>query len=99
MFNVLYGVNPRVVNLEEFLIKPSSAQFIRREIVIVERISGDPSKLIGQTIRKSSDTITSASISEIEPFLRNNRQYYIISLFVGYDDISDVEGKIGRAHV
>ena len=68
LFNVLYGVNPRVVNLEEFLIKPSSAQFIRREIVIAERISGDPSKLIGQTIRKSSDTITSASISEIEPF-------------------------------
>ena len=93
LFNVLYGVNPRVVNLEEFLIKPSSAQFIRREIVIAERISGDPSKLIGQTIRKSSDTITSASISEIEPFLRNNRQYYKISLFVGYDDISAVEGN------
>ena len=93
LFNVLYGVNPRVVNLEEFLIKPSSAQFIRREIVIAERISGDPSKLIGQTIRKSSDTITGASISEIEPFLRNNRQYYKISLFVGYDDISAVEGN------
>jgi len=93
LFNVLYGVNPRVVNLEEFLIKPSSAKFIRREIVIVERISGDPSKLLGQTIQKSSDTITSASISEIEPFLRNNRQYYKISLFVGYDDISAVKGN------
>ena len=93
LFNVLYGVNPRVVNLEEFLIKPSSAQFIRREIVIAERISGDPSKLIGQSIKKSSDTITSASISEIEPFLRNNRQYYKISLFVGYTDVSAVEGN------
>jgi hypothetical protein len=93
LFNVLYGVTPRVVNLEEFLIKPSSAEFIRREVVIAEIISGDPSKLIGQTIKKSTDDITSASISEIEPFTRNNKQYFKISLFVGYNDISAVEGN------
>ena len=93
LFNVLYGVTPKVVNLEEFLIKPSSSEFIRREIVIAERISGDPSKLIGQTIKKSTDDITSASISEVEPFTRNNKQYFKISLFVGYSDISAVEGN------
>ena len=64
LFNILYGVTPRVVNLEEFLIKPSSAEFIRRELAIAERISGDPSKLVGQTIKKSingiTDDITSA---------------------------------------
>ena len=93
LFNVLYGVTPRVVNLEEFLIKPSSAEFIRREVIIAERISGDPSKLIGQTIKKSTDDTTSASISEIEPFTRNNKQYFKISLFVGYSDVSAVEGN------
>jgi len=93
LFNILYGVTPRVVNLEEFLIKPSSAEFIRREVVIAERISGDPSKLVGQTIKKSTDDITSASISEVEPFTRNNRQYFKISLFVGYSDISAVAGN------
>ena len=97
LFNVLYGVTPRVVNLEEFLIKPSSAEFIRREVAIAERISGDPSKLVGQTIKKSIngviDNITSASISEVEPFTRNNKQYFKISLFVGYSDISAVEGN------
>jgi hypothetical protein len=93
LFNVLYGVTPRVVNLEEFLIKPSAAEFVRREVAIVERISGDPSKLVGQTIKKSSDNITSASISEVEPFTRNNKQYFKISLFVGYGDISAVEGN------
>ena len=97
LFNVLYGVTPRVVNLEEFLIKPSSAEFIRREVAIAERISGDPSKLVGQTIKKSingvTDNITSASVSEVEPFARNNRQYFKISLFVGYGDISAVEGN------
>jgi hypothetical protein len=93
LFNVLYGVTPRVVNLEQFLIKPSSAEFIRREVTIAERISGDPSKLVGQTIKKSSDNITSASISEVEPFTRNNKQYFKISLFVGYNDFSAVEGN------
>jgi hypothetical protein len=93
LFNILYGVTPQVVNLEEFLIKPSSAEFIRREVVIAERISGDPSKLVGQTIKKFNDENTSASISEIEPFTRNNIQYFKISLFVGYNDTSAVLGN------
>jgi hypothetical protein len=93
LFNVLYGVTPQVVNLEEFLIKPSSAEFIRREIVIAERISGDPSKLVGQTIQKFNDENTSASISEIEPFTRNNIQYFKISLFIGYEEVSAVLGN------
>ena len=93
LFNVLYGVTPQVVNLEEFLIKPSSAEFIRREVVIAERISGDPSKLVGQTINKFNDETTSAAISEIEPFTRNNIQYFKISLFVGYNDTSAVLGN------
>jgi hypothetical protein len=93
LFNVLYGVTPQVVNLENFLIKPSSAEFIRREIVIAERISGNPSKLLGQTIKKFNDDGTSASISEIAPFTRNNVQYFKISLFVGYNDTSAVLGN------
>ena len=31
LFNVLYGVTPKVIDLEQYLLKPSSAQFIRRE--------------------------------------------------------------------
>ena len=93
LFNILYGVTPLVVNLEEFLIKPSSAEFIRREIVIAERISGDPSKLVGQTIQKFNDESTSASISEVELFTRNNIQYFKISLFVGYENFSAVLGN------
>ena len=87
LFEVLYGVKPKVVDLEQFLVKPSSAEFIRREIVIAESISGDPNKLVGQTITKSTDSGTRASVSEIEPFTRtidgNNKTYYKLSLFVG----------------
>jgi hypothetical protein len=93
LFNVLYGVTPKVVNLEDFLIKPSSAQYTRRNVVSAERISGDPSKLIGQTIFKSTDETTNASVSEVEIFTKDNVRYYKISLFVGYDERSAIEGN------
>ena len=42
LFNVLYGETPKIINLENYLIKPSDAQFIRREICVAEVISGNP---------------------------------------------------------
>ena len=99
LFNVLYGVQPRVVNLEDYLIKPSSARYTREELTIAEVISGNPAKLNGQTIRKVNDPSTNASVSEIQPFFRfdkrtgENKLYYKMSLFVGYSDVSSVEGN------
>ena len=100
LFNVLYGENPKVVNLEEYLLKPSYANYIRREIIIADVISGDPSQLVGQTIFKENDLDTNASISEVEPFSRSgvdfleNKQYWKISLFMGYDQsASTIQGN------
>ena len=87
------------MDLEERLIKPSSAEYIRREVVIAEAIAGDPSLLIGQTITKSTDLRTSASVSEVEIFERNlgiganiRKTYYKVSLFVGFSDRDLIEG-------
>jgi hypothetical protein len=94
LFKVLYGVTPKVIDLENYLIKPSTARFLRRENIVVERISGDPNKLIGQTIKKSSDSETQASVSEVEIFTRGGTTtYYKLSLFVGYDDKDTIEGS------
>ena len=89
---VLYGVDPTIVNLEDYLIKPSSANFVRRFVTIAEAISGNPINLIGQQITKSTDSGTNASVSDVEAFTRGNRQYFKISLFIGYDDLSTVRG-------
>jgi len=93
LFNVLYGETPKVVNLEEFLIKPSSADYVRRQIIIAEVLNdGNPKKLIGQAIFKESDSDINASVSEVEPFTRvgvaltENRNYYKISLFLGHNE-------------
>ena len=92
LFKVLYGVESQVLDLEERLVKPSDAEFIRREVIIADPISGDPSKLVGQTIYKSTDLRTNASVSEVEILTRETKVYYKLSLFVGFNDRDLIEG-------
>ena len=92
IFKVLYGVEAQVLDLEKRLIKPSSADYIRREVVVAENISGDPFKLEGQTIFRSTDLNTNASVSDVEIFTRDSKTYYKLGLFVGYNDRDLVEG-------
>ena len=93
LFNIIFGVTPKVVDLEGYLLKPSTSEYLRREVVVAERISGDPNKLLGQTIKKSTDEETQASVSEVEIFTRSGiSTYYKLNLFVGYDDKDLIEG-------
>ena len=100
LFNVLFGVTPKVIDLEQFLIKPSSAEFLRREVIVIEQISGDPNKLVGQTVVSSKDPNTNASVSEVEIFTRSQnvgyaQTYYKVGLFVGYNDSDLINGTFG----
>ncbi len=93
LFKVLFGVEARVLDLEGNLIKPSDAEFIRREVVVADVIGeGEPQNLTGQTIFKSTDTSTNASVSEVEILKREGRDYYKIALFVGFSDRDLIEG-------
>ena len=95
LFKVLYGVETRIIDLEGNLIKPSDAEFIRREVVVADLITptGDPQNLTGQTIFKSTDTRTSASVSEVEIIKRDGKNYFKIALFVGFSDRDLIEGE------
>ena len=94
LFKVLFGVESRVLDLEGNLIKPSDAEFIRREVIVADLITptGEPQNLTGQTIFKSTDTSTNASVSEVEIIKRDGRNYYKIALFVGFSDRDLIEG-------
>ena len=92
LFKVLFGVEANVIDLESRLVKPSSAEYIRREVVVAEGISGDPSNLVGQTIFKSTDLETNASVSEVEIITRDTKTYYKVSLFVGFSDRDLIQG-------
>ena len=94
LFKVLYGVESRILDLEGNLIKPSDAEFIRREVVVADLISptGEPQNLTGQTIFKSTDLNTNASVSEVEIIKREGKNYYKIALFIGFSDRDLIEG-------
>ena len=94
LFKVLYGVESTILDLEGNLIKPSSAEFIRREVVVADLITpdGEPQNLTGQTIFKSTDTSTNASVSEVEIIKRGGKNYFKIALFVGFSDRDLIEG-------
>ena len=94
LFNALYNENPKVINLENYLIKPSFAEYVKEEVIIVEKISGENvNNLLGQTIFKSNDPLTNASVSSVEPFSRENKKYYKISLYVGNSEFSAIQGN------
>lgn len=86
LFKVLFGIEVSIIDLEKFLIKPSSAKFIRRNVAIASQVEGDILKLKGIQIFNNTDSRISASISEIYPFIRNEKTYYKIYFFIGYDD-------------
>ena len=92
LFNVLYGVTPKIVNLENLLTKPSSANYVRREVIVAEAIYGDPSNIIGQSLVKSTDLNTNASISDVQIMTRQGKTYHKIFLFIGYNDSSAITG-------
>lgn len=86
LFNVLFGETPKIIDLEQFLLKPSSSTYIRRKVIIADIISGNLLNLVGQTIFKTTDDKTTASVSEVEVIRRKNKTYYKLLLFIGYDD-------------
>ena len=99
LFNVLYGQEPKIIDLEEYLIKPSSAKYIRRERIVAEKIKGNPLNLKGQTITRSTDSTTTASLSEVQPVLgisgtgiNTSTDYYILDAFIGYNDEEFITG-------
>ena len=104
LMKVLFGIDSKVIDLEQFLSKPSYANYVRREVVVAKLISGNPALISGTTLFQDaqiSNGIGAASgpISEVEIFTRGTtddigvQTYYKISLFIGFDDESLIEGK------
>ena len=95
LFKTLYAEKPKIINLEDYLIKPSAANYVRRAIVIVELLSAsfDNSAVFGQTLFKENDSSTNASISFIEPFSSDGRDYFKIGLFIGNDENATIFGN------
>jgi hypothetical protein len=104
LLKVLYGVDSKVIDLEQFLAKPSYAEYIRRDVIVAKLISGNPVNIEGTTLFQDAQILNgigaaSGPISEVEIFTRGTSEdigvqtYYKISLFTGFDDESLIQGK------
>ena len=93
LFKVIFAESPSIINLENYLVKPSSANYVRREVVVAEVVSGEPLRIIGETLVKTTDENTKASISSVEPFTRKGKTFYVIEFYVSNDGRSSVEGN------
>ena len=95
LFKALFGVDPKINDLEKYLIKPSFANYLRRKTVSVQLISGDPSKLVGQTLFQENDPTNpklnpaSGPISEVSNI---REDYYKLSLFTGFEERGLTDG-------
>ena len=81
LFKVLYGEDPTIIDLEDYLIKPSTAEYNRRDYAIGIPVSGNPIQLLGKTVIQSNSNVV-GSISQIEAFTREQRLYYRIYFYV-----------------
>lgn len=80
LFKVLFGKAVDVIKPIDYIISPSDADWVVTDDIVVELISGDPEKILGQQLRQTGDNFSEASIFNIRPLRKNNKPYYVISL-------------------
>jgi hypothetical protein len=79
LFKVLYGDNARIIKPQNFIIKPSNAEWSITENIIVERVSGDPTKINGQVLIQDSPS-ANGYIYDSELYSLDDNDYYLIKL-------------------
>ena len=77
LFNVLYDENVSVLKPQEYLLKPSDADYLVNDVLVGDLISGDPKKINSETIYQGN---ASGSIYEVETVVLPDKTYYKIRL-------------------
>ena len=93
LFNALYGEDVEVIRPSEFLLRPSNANFNVTTDIIVEQYLGDPMDLRNKTLFQDSSGAR-GSISNVRPVVYNGKDYYQVSLDLGYQRDINVDGTI-----
>ena len=104
LFRALYGSKATIVKPYENTIKPSDADYRITEDLVVVALSGDPYKLIGQTLYQDSVAgvlnYSYGSIANVISYNREGNKFYQISLDAGSDkDISESGSIYGKFSV
>jgi len=84
LFKTLYGKDVEMIQPQVYMIRPSDADWIVNDVIVAELISGDPTKIEGQTLFQDTVPIrTTGSIYNVEKAIISNNEYYKISISKG----------------
>ena len=99
LFHALYGEDVEVLKPQDFLFKPSDAQYRVTKDIVVEAISGDPLNIKNQTLFQDefadyNITKAYASITDVEKLLRDGREFYKLSVDFDYSKDITFDGSV-----
>ena len=94
LFGTLYKEKVELVKPQEYLFKPSDAHYSVNDVLICERISGEPEKIVNETIIQGD---ASASVYQVEKIVLQGKTYYKIRL--SSDTLVGSFKPLSRTHV
>ena len=81
LFGALYGEKVEMIQPSKYIISPSDAEYTVNEVLLCELISGDPLKILGESIIQETTPLqTSGSITNVEKAVIGGNSYYKIAL-------------------
>ena len=97
LFRALYGQDVTVIRPQDYLIQPSDAQYRITKDLVVETIEGDINELVNRTIYQDQNSFlpkARGTVTQVERIQRADKEYYVLSLDIGYQRDIDVDGTI-----
>jgi hypothetical protein len=97
LFRALYGQDVTVIRPQDYLIQPSDAQYRITKDLVVETIEGDINELVNRTIYQDQNSFlpkARGTVTQVERIQRSDKEYYVLSLDIGYQRDIDVDGTI-----
>jgi len=99
LFGALYGEHCEILRPREFLFRPSDADYRIGKNMVVESLSGDPSKLLNCTLFQDAYpnygiTKAFAPIADIEKITDDQKEFYQFSTDYGYSADISLRGSV-----
>jgi hypothetical protein len=99
LFKALYGEEVKIIKPQDYVIKPSDANYEVVNSLVVEKIEGDPYDLVKSTLFQDeyNDILSKAyvPISNVEKIFSNNEKiYYRLDYDAGYNRDIIVDGSL-----
>ena len=97
LFRALYGVDVEVLKPRDNLFQPSDAQYSVTQDLVVEAVTGDPFNLENKTLFQNEGNgyqEARGSVTKVEKFSRQGKDYYKLSLDYDFDKDINVFGSL-----